>query len=396
MELKSLDLKGLFFILLLAGLAAIMLRIFSPFMDIVIVALVLVQIFYPFYKKLNGLIKVPGISSVISTIIALVLVVLPIIFIGFLSAFEISTIVEDLNLNQQQQQNQQQFDNVEEIQTESTFETLEERINNTLNDINISLKSSGIDFEQLLKNANLLEESSQETGTNLFHIDLNRAVNQILTPIQENITPVLTGIVSGGISVLFFGFLLIVTMLYMFNEYDKLPALLSKISPLDDDLDELLFKKFTDTNRAVITGSFLVAIAQASAVSLMLLIIGVGAPVLMWMMMVILSLVPVGSGLVWFPIGLVLAATGNPIEGIILIIYSAVIINVIDTTLRPRVMKNAVELHPLIIIFSALGGISAFGPLGILYGPVIAVFFTSLMDVYAERYTNKKRRKKAD
>ncbi len=102
-----------------------------------------------------------------------------------------------------------------------------------------------------------------------------------------------------------------------------------------------------------------------------------GAPVLLWLIMVILSLVPIGSGLVWFPVGIFMIANGQTVEGIALIIYSGVIINVIDALLRPIVMKEQTNLHPLVILFSVLGGIAVFGPIGVLYGPLISVFFTS-------------------
>jgi len=265
------------------------------------------------------------------------------------------------------------------------FTHLELQINTFLNNLDGSLSDAGIDLQKLLTDANLLEDPHSD----ILQINLTAIAQQILSSIQDVIAPALSSLISGGFTALIFGFLLIITMLFMFSEYEKLPKIISRMSPLDDDLDMLLFKKFTDTTRAVILGSFSVAIAQATAVSIMMIIMGIGAPVLMWMIMLILSLIPVGSGFVWAPVGIALMLTGRAPEGIILIIFGAVIINVIDTYLRPKVMKNKVQLHPLVIIFSALGGIASFGPLGLLYGPLIAVFFTSLMEVYADRYSHR-------
>lgn len=379
MELKSLDLKSLFFIILLAALGLVMFRLFSPFLDIIIVALVLVQIFYPLYKSIHKRVKSNGVASILSTILTLVFVVIPIILIGLLAVFEINSLISNIPAPTEQVQGV----SADAEGVGSAFSSIESQINDSLNTLNTSLAEAGIDLKQLLANSELIEETEAD---NVLKLDLGRLSSQVLTSIQSNIAPAVAGVISGGANVLFFGFLLIVTLIYMFNEYENLPQVFAKISPLDDELDELLYKKFTDTNRAVITGSFLVAIAQATAVSAVLMIMNIGAPVLLWLVMVILSLIPVGSGLVWVPISLALVAIGRPIEGILLLVYGAVAINVIDTYLRPRVMKNSVQLHPLIIIFSALGGITVFGPLGILYGPIAAVLFTSLMDVYAERY----------
>lgn len=390
MELRTLDLKSLFFIVILLFLGLVMFQLFSPFLNIIVVALVLVQLFHPIYKQIHKRIKVSGIASLLTTLITLVFVILPLILISFLAVFEISSVLSNLSVNEavQTSANYPNYSSsASQNQLGATFTSLEAGINDMLNSLNSSLNSAGIDLKQLLVSANLITDPTDEFLT----IDLGNLVGQALVTVQSNIAPALSGLVAGGVGVLFFSFLLIVTILYMFTEYENLPRIISRVSPLDDGLDELLFKKFTETNRAVIVGSFLVAIAQATAVSIALILMGVGAPVLLWLLMVILSLIPVGSGLVWAPVGLALAISGRPVEGILLIAYSAVIINVIDTYLRPRVMKNSVQLHPLVIIFSALGGIAMFGPLGILYGPVIAVFFTSLMDVYVQRYSTKGR-----
>ena len=119
--------------------------------------------------------------------------------------------------------------------------------------------------------------------------------------------------------------------------------------------------------------------------------------------MMILSILPIGSGLVWFPVGLFMIIdglrtgnTGQVIIAIALIIYSAIIINVIDTTIRPKIMKDTVNIHPLITIFSVLGGLTIFGPMGILYGPIIVVMFLSIMDIYNKHYLNNEVIKSAD
>jgi predicted PurR-regulated permease PerM len=373
MQIKSLDMKGLFFVVLLVALGAVMLRLMSPFMDTIIIGLVIVQLFYPVYKTIYNRFKFKAVAAFSTTVLAFILLIIPIILVGFLAVFEIAGVVNSLQSAGAVNGNQ------------ATISTLELRINEFIQGWDNNLANSGMNLKQLLADANLVET----TPDNVFKVNLNALTLNLLNVIKDSLAPALTGIISGGLNAAFFGFLLIITLLYLFTDYQNLPKLLSKVSPLDDKIDKLLIHKFTETNRAVILGSFLVAIAQASAVSILMIIMGIGAPVLLWMIMVIFSLIPVGSGVVWLPAGIILILTGRVLEGVFLIVYGAIIINVIDSYLRPKIMKDKVELHPLIIIFSALGGLTAFGPLGILYGPVIAVFFSSLMEIYIEHYSTK-------
>ena len=76
--------------------------------------------------------------------------------------------------------------------------------------------------------------------------------------------------------------------------------------------------------------------------------------------------IPVGSGLVWAPIGIIMIIQGTPasiFSGIFLIVYSAIIINVLDSFLRPKLIKSDVNLHPLVTILSVIGGVGLFGVL---------------------------------
>ena len=353
MEAKKFDLKSIFFIVFLILLGLLMWQIVVPFASVVLIAIVIVEVLHPLYRLLRKIFGNEAVASILSTLTAILVVIVPVIIISLLIISEISKITETRNIPQWI------------ALTEDAIHTLVTSVNSILSGLGVPL-------------------ANQITTPNLQLI-----TNAFLAQIETSFLPITTSIISVSLNTLFYLFLLIVTLLYTFVAYENLPKAISRISPLDDKLDGILFKKFTETIRAVLKGNFLVAIAQASAVSAMLLIMDVGAPVLLWLIMVLLSLIPVGSGLVWFPVGLVMIFSGRPIEGILLIVYSAIIINVIDTLLRPYLIKNTIQLHPLIIIFSVIGGIITFNsPLGIFYGPLIAVFFTSMMEVYNQHFAN--------
>lgn len=374
MELAKLDLKNFFFVAILVLLGWVMLQLFSPFLNVIIIALVIVQLFHPIYTAIFKRVKNSSLASLITTVITIITVVLPMIFIALLIITEIANVLPAaapaFTSAALIDGTTGEIDTTK-IPLSPSLQAIQNTVNGGIESLNGTFQNLGLDTE-------------------INQPDISSLLAQVLESIKNSVLPLVNGVISFSISAVFNAFILIVTLLYMFPAYERLPFIVSRISPLDDQLDQLLVKKFTETNRAVIIGSFFVAIAQASAVSIALLLLGVGSPVLLWVIMVILSLIPVGSGLVWGPIGIGLILSGQPIVGLALIFYGAVIINVIDTTLRPYLMRETTQLHPLVIIFSALGGISLFGPLGILYGPLIAVFFTSLMDIYTLRFSGTK------
>ncbi len=354
-QIKNLEIKNIFFLIILVSISIVTAKIFLPYINIIIISLVIVQLFYPIYKFLVNRSGSKVLSVTVSVLVALLLFIIPITIIILLTFNEIQNIAKTNGII-------------------NILDSLEKTINNIINSIN---------------------SVSSQNSIVLSNIQLRDVALQLANNVKGELLPITQQILSFSGEILFNAFLLILCLVYFFPIYDQLPRYFRYISPLDDKLDNILFKKFTDTTKGVIRGSFIVAILQATAVAIPLFLLGIGAPVLMWIIMFILSLVPVGSGLVWGPIGLTLVidgfSTGNSskvILGIALIIYSAIIINVIDTTFRPRLIKDTVNLHPLVTIFSVLGGIYFFGVLGVLYGPLIVVFFLSIMQIYRLEYLN--------
>lgn len=348
-----LTVRNLSLALLIAVLGYLNFQLFAPYLNILIISFIIVELTHPLYEFLNRKLKKGSIAAIISTIISFLLVTTPVVLIILV------TVGEAVNFSQQTQQ----FVVENEI-----IQKFPERLTESVNGI---LQTLDVPEEYWIESVNL----------NSFFLDLGSRLTDIAGSAAS-------GILTGGFGLLFQAFLLIVSMIYIYQLRSSLKDRIKTISPFDDGIDEMFYDKFISTSRVVIKGTVLVALAQATAVSIIMLIIGIGAPVLLWIIMVLASIIPIGSGIVWLPTGLVLIATGQPLQGLILIIYSTVIINVIDTSLRPQIMKGATHMHPLVTLFSILGGISMFGMIGILYGPLLTVFFISLLHVYRTRANN--------
>ena len=89
-----------------------------------------------------------------------------------------------------------------------------------------------------------------------------------------------------------------------------------------------------------------------------------------------------GSFLVWLPLAIYLMVKGYWTRAVLLIIWGALVISTIDNFLRPKLVGGQTRLHELLIFFSVLGGISVFGLLGIILGPVVLAITLGLLQTF--------------
>jgi len=131
----------------------------------------------------------------------------------------------------------------------------------------------------------------------------------------------------------------------------------------------------------VVYGLLGTALAQGLLTGIGLWIAGVPQPVLLGVVAGVISILPVGAPLVWLPAALWLLSQGSTGWGIFLLVYGAFGISSVDNVIRPWLISRGADLPLLLTILGALGGVLAFGFLGLFLGPVLlAVGFTLLRD----------------
>ena len=95
-----------------------------------------------------------------------------------------------------------------------------------------------------------------------------------------------------------------------------------------------------------------------------------------------------GPSLIMVPAALIKMLTGHVWQGIgILLITYIVLINV-DNVIRPRIVGSSARMHDLLVFFSTLGGLSVFGIMGFIVGPIIAALFLTVLKIYNEEFKN--------
>jgi P-type Ca2+ transporter type 2C len=139
------------------------------------------------------------------------------------------------------------------------------------------------------------------------------------------------------------------------------------------------------TARAVVYGLVLAAISQGLIAGLGYAVAGVKAPVLFAIITALLALVPMGATLVWMPISLTLILSNQFWSGVGLLLWGFFVISTIDNVIRPIVISGASRLPFLIIMFGVLGGLSAFGVVGLFLGPIILSVLLAVWRAWLEQ-----------
>ncbi len=183
----------------------------------------------------------------------------------------------------------------------------------------------------------------------------------------------------------------VVIMLYvMFYFFSMGTALLYKILyflPLKDDDEQRLLKQFTSVTRATLKGTLIIGIMQGSICGFAFFLAGIEGSVFWGTIMAVSSVIPaVGTFLVWIPAAVILALIGDWGGVLILTIICGLISGNLDNLVRPRLVGKDTQMHDLFILFGTLGGLSMFGILGIIVGPIIAALFSTIWSIYGDSF----------
>ncbi|HJZ11161.1 MAG TPA: AI-2E family transporter, partial [Acidobacteriota bacterium] len=192
---------------------------------------------------------------------------------------------------------------------------------------------------------------------------------------------------GGAIQVIVSLFVTLFIMFYFFKDGESLLEKLKYLIPLDEKHKEAIITRFISVSRASIRGTIFIGLTQSAVGALTLWLFGVGSPLLWAVVMAVLSLIPMlGAWLVMHSAVVLQLLMGNIWQAVGIFLITVFIISTIDNVLRPRLVGQFAGMHDLIIFFSAIGGISTFGPMGFIVGPVIAAFFMAILDIYAVEF----------
>ncbi len=191
-----------------------------------------------------------------------------------------------------------------------------------------------------------------------------------------------------GTVVFFFDFfILLYTMFFFLKDGPRLLASAMSYLPLAEADKQRMLDKFTSVTRATLKGTVLIGSAQGILSGLAFWVVGIDGAIFWTTLMIVLSIIPgIGGALVWVPAVVLLVAQGALWRGLGLAIFCALVVGSIDNVMRPWLVGRDTRMHDLMILFSTLGGLLAFGPSGFIVGPILAALFVTIWEIFGTAF----------
>lgn len=197
----------------------------------------------------------------------------------------------------------------------------------------------------------------------------------------------LSSVTSGTLNFLFMLGVMLYAMYFFLEQGGRLVDRILWYLPLEDAEERLLLDKFRSVTRATLKGTAVIGLLQGTLAGLAFAVAGVPSALFWGALMVVLSVIPgIGTGLVWIPASVILAAGGKPMAGALLAAFCGGIVGSIDNVLRPRLVGQDTKLPDLLILLSTLGGVAMFGMLGLIVGPILAALFVTVWEIYGRMF----------
>jgi predicted PurR-regulated permease PerM len=310
-----------------------------PFLGVLAWAVVLVIVFYPVHRQLGTRIKHRSLRALLSCLLVVLVVVLPLTVLTVAVGQELAKVVPSLP-------------SAAEMASRQT--PLLGRASEWLHD------RFGVDT---LRMQEFLLQQVRNVGERLLGASFNLMGNIVSSIVKA--------------------FFVIFTMYYLFRDGDKIVARLPDALPLRREQSETIILRTQQVVSASVYGVVTIAGLQGLLGGLAFWILGIPSPVLWAVLMAFVCMIPVaGSFLVWLPLAIYLMVTGHWTRAVLLIIWGALVISTIDNFLRPKLVGGQTRLHELFVFFAVLGGLSVFGLLGIVLGPVVLAITLGLLQTF--------------
>jgi len=177
--------------------------------------------------------------------------------------------------------------------------------------------------------------------------------------------------------------LMLIAFFFMLMDGEDLVEWLSDVAPLQKGQTRQLLSDFRKVSVTVLVSSAATAAIQALVALVGYLLARLPHPFFFAVVTFVVGLVPaVGAGAVALVAALILFLGGHPQAALFLALWAVLAVGLADNVIKPYLMRGAVKLHGAVIFFALIGGVSVFGPIGILAGPLIVSFFLAVVRMW--------------
>jgi predicted PurR-regulated permease PerM len=338
--------KAIVFLSLLLGVTLVLtIFIGLPFLRAIAYAVIIATVFHPLYRYLLKRTKTPNRAALLSTLIIFLLIVLPVAFLLNIAAIQAAALAHGIAARSA---------------VEGGFiPFLVHLLNKPVTFLGRFVDVSGFDLQEQIS------EHARSFGVKLLPTAASWVAN-------------IFGVVANTI-------LALIACYFLLRDSERILHKIGEMLPISDEHADRLMATLKNTIVANVQGVFAVGAAQGFATGIALFAMGVSPAVLLGIVASLCSIIPlVGTGLVWAPAAIYLIATGHVIKGLVLIGIGAGGIAMLDNIIRPLVVSTRMQANGLVLMLAMLGGVQAFGFLGLFVGPTVIALIVAVGTMLGE------------
>jgi predicted PurR-regulated permease PerM len=337
------------FLAILGLVTILFLFLLRPFFFPIFWAAVIAGIFKPLYRRIDGKLRRPNLSSAIIFLIIALIILLPAGVVGTLVFNESVQIYQALSPDTKH---------------------MDHSIQHVINSI------------------------SDNAIARLFHVNkamLIAKTTEVMQGITNYIFVHLTQLTQNTLGLLVKFAIMLYTLFFFLRDGDRFLLMAMKVVPLGMGRERLLYENFITTARSTLKVTLIIGGIQGVLGGIVFLVTGIEGALIWGLLMILMAIVPVvGCSVIWVPAGLIMLLMGHIWEGILILTVGTFVISTVDNLLRPILIGKDVAMHPLLIFLSTLGGIVLFGFSGFVIGPVVTSLLIALWEMYEAFYRREK------
>ncbi len=334
--------RVIIFSILLGAVSIFFLYVVRPLFYPIFWAAVIASIAYPLYVRLKSKIKYANLSAAIILLATTLVIIVPVVFIGSLLVKETIELYGELG------------DKGGQI-------------------------SGGVQAAvNWIKHSSLGELTIDEN----FWIE---KVSEVATLATNLLLSGIRSFTENSLTFLLMFVIMLYALFYFIRDGAKILRKAMRLFPLGDKHEVMFYNKFTSAARAAIKGTLVIGLVQGGLGTLLFFAVGIKGA-LIWGTAMMLFSILIGAYFIWVPAGLIMLALGHTWQGVLIFAVGILIISTIDNLLRPMLIGRDIQMHPLLIFLSTLGGALVFGLSGFVIGPVITALLISFWEMYEHYY----------
>lgn len=221
-------------------------------------------------------------------------------------------------------------------------------------------------------------------------IDLPPDPTMLLTQAVQSaaafLAPRLGAVLADAAATLASLFIMLFALFFLLRDAERLAEFVRTLLPFPEDERDQLMTETHDLVIASVGAGLTVSAVQGIIGGVAFWALGAGAPVAWGVAVAICSLIPaVGASIVWVPVALWWLLSGDIVRGVILVVVGAGVIGLVDNVLRPVLLSGRTSVSGLVVFIGLLGGVSAFGFVGLVLGPIVLVITGTLLQALTRR-----------